>query len=171
MAQPYIGEIRLFGGNFAPVGWNFCDGSILSISQYSALFQLIGTTYGGNGQTTFAVPDLRGRVPVHTGQGAGLQNYVLGQVGGSETVTLNASQVAVHAHGALGSVGAPSATPQNATWGNSGINIHIFGSPANNAMNPASVAATGGNQPHDNLTPFQVVSFIISLLGVFPSQS
>ena len=171
MSQPYVGEIRLFGGNFAPVGWNFCDGSILSISQYNALFQLIGTTYGGNGQTTFAVPDLRGRVPVHVGQGAGLQNYVLGQIGGSETVTLNASQVALHSHGALGSVGAASATPQNATWGNSGINTHIFGPSANSAMNPASVAAAGGNQPHDNLTPFQVVSFIISLFGVFPSQT
>ncbi len=171
MSQPYIGEIRLFGGNFAPVGWNFCDGSTLAISQYTALYQLIGTTYGGNGQTTFNLPDLRGRVPVHMGQGAGLQNYVLGQLAGSETVTLTAAQVAVHSHGALGSVGAPSATPQNATWGNSGINTHIFGTPANNSMNSASVAATGGNQPHDNLTPFQVVSFIIALVGVFPSQN
>lgn len=171
MSQPYIGEIRLFGGNFAPVGWNFCDGSTLAISQYTALYQLIGTTYGGNGQTTFNLPDLRGRVPVHMGQGAGLQNYVLGQLAGSETVTLTAAQVAVHSHGALGSVGAPSATPQNATWGNSGINTHIFGTPANNSMNSASVAATGGNQPHDNLTPFQAVSFIIALVGVFPSQN
>jgi microcystin-dependent protein len=170
MGQPYIGEIRLFGGNFAPAGWNFCDGSTLAISQYQALYQLIGTTYGGNGQTTFNVPDLRGRVPVHMGQGAGLQNYVLGQIAGSETVTLTAAQVAVHSHGALGSVGAPSAAPQNATWGNSGINNHIFGTPSNGTMNPASVGATGSNLPHDNLTPFQAVSFIISLFGVYPTQ-
>jgi microcystin-dependent protein len=170
MSQPYIGEIRLFGGNFAPAGWNFCDGSLLSIAQFSALFQLIGTTYGGDGQNTFAVPDLRGRVPVHMGQGAGLQNYVLGQIAGSESVTLTANQVAVHGHGALGSVGGASATPQNATWGNGGITTHIFGTPANNSMNSASVGATGGNQPHDNLHPFQVVSFIISLFGVFPTQ-
>jgi microcystin-dependent protein len=170
MSSPYIGEIRLFGGTFAPVGWSFCNGSLIAISQNAALYQLIGTTYGGDGVNTFALPDMQGRVPVHVGQGSGLSNYVLGQKAGFETVSLTAGQVPAHSHGALGSVGTPTNSPQGATWGNSGINTKTFGNPSNNTMNAANLAMAGNGAPHDNLIPFLVVSFIISLFGVYPSQ-
>jgi microcystin-dependent protein len=170
MSTPYIGEIRLFGGNFAPVNWAFCNGQLLSISQNSTLYQLIGTTYGGDGVNTFALPDMQGRVPVHTGQGTGLQNYVIGQKGGFETIALTGGQVPNHSHGVLGSVGAPAASPQGATWGNSGITTKGFGNPPNNTMNSANIAPAGNGVAHDNLIPFQVVSFIIALSGVYPSQ-
>jgi microcystin-dependent protein len=172
MAQPYIGEIRMFGGNFAIQGWAFCDGSLQSISQNQALFQLLGTTYGGDGVNTFGLPDLQGRIPVHQGQGAGLQNYVLGQKGGVEAVTLTGLQLPAHSHTAMGSAtGAPVNSPANATWGNSAIANKSFGpgTSANASMNAGSLGLTGGNLPHDNLLPFQVISFIISLEGIFPS--
>ncbi len=118
MGSPYIGELRLFGGNFAPLGWALCNGQLLSISQNASLYQLIGTTYGGDGVNTFGLPNLQGRFPVHQGQGNGLQNYVLGQMAGSETVTLLANQLPAHNHGAVGSNG-NATPPANATWGSS----------------------------------------------------
>jgi microcystin-dependent protein len=145
----------------------------LPISQYSTLFQLLGTTYGGDGVNTFNVPDLQGRIPVHQGQGTGLQNYVLGQKGGAETVTLNGLQLPAHSHTAMGSAtGGAVSNPANNTWGNSAIANKSFGpgTSANAAMNAGSIGMTGGNQPHDNLLPFVVLSFIISLYGVYPSQ-
>jgi microcystin-dependent protein len=148
MGQPYIAEIRLFGGNFAPYGWSFCNGALLSISQNDAMFNLIGTTYGGDGQNTFGLPDLQGRVPVHQGQGPGLSNYVLGQKGGAETVTLTVGQLPAHNHAAIGAYGPG---PSNAT------------------MNAGCIGNTGGNQPHDNVLPFTAVSFIISLQGIYPT--
>lgn len=173
MGQPYIGEIRLFGGNFAPLNWAFCNGALLSISQNSSMYQLLGTTYGGDGQSTFGLPDLQGRLPVHAGQGAGLSNYVLGQKAGSETVTLTTGQLPSHSHGALGSTGGAVSSPSSATWGNGALANNSFGAgaSANATMNTGSIGMTGGNQPHDNLTPFLVVSFIIALYGVYPSQN
>jgi len=172
MGSPYIGELRLFGGNFAPLGWALCNGQLLSISQNASLYQLIGTTYGGDGVNTFGLPNLQGRFPVHQGQGNGLQNYVLGQMAGSETVTLLANQLPAHNHGAVGSNG-NATPPANATWGSSTAATNSFGpgTSANAQMNAASIGFTGGNQPHDNMTPFLAITFIISLQGIFPSQS
>ena len=173
MAQPYIGEIRLFAGNFAIYGWSFCNGAAMSIGQNDALFSLLGTTYGGDGVNTFNLPDLQGRVPVHQGQGAGLSNYALGQKAGVENVTLTAGQLPTHSHVAMGSAtGAGTSNPSNATWGNSGIVNESFGagSSANSSMNAGSTSMTGSSQPHNNLLPYLVVSFIIALQGVYPTQ-
>jgi microcystin-dependent protein len=170
MAQPFVGEIRLFGGNFAPAGWSFCNGALMAISQNEVLYQLIGTTYGGDGVQSFALPNLQSRVPIHMGQGQGLQLYGLGQPGGVEQVVLTAAQVAIHWHGAMGSTGQATANPQNATWGNSGLVTKTFANPSNNTMNAAGCASAGSNAPHDNMIPFVVVSFIIALNGVFPTQ-
>jgi microcystin-dependent protein len=174
MSQPFVGEIRMFAGNFAINGWAFCNGALVGISQNDILFNVLGTTYGGDGVSTFALPDLQGRIPVHQGQGAGLSNYVIGQKGGSETVTLLGNQLPGHPHPALGSAtGGAQPNPGNNTWGNSGITNNSFGpgTSANATMNSGSTSMTGGNQPHDNLLPFQVISFIISLYGVYPSQT
>jgi microcystin-dependent protein len=173
MSDQYVGEIRMFGGSFAIYGWSYCNGALLSIAQNSALFQVLGTTYGGDGVNTFGLPDLQGRVPVHQGQGAGLQNYVLGQKSGVETVTLNSAQLPAHSHPAVGSAsGAATGNPTNATWGNSAISNKSFGpgTSADGSMNQLSLGMSGGNQPHDNMLPFLVVSFIIALGGIFPSQ-
>lgn len=173
MAQPYIGEIRMFGGNFAPYGWSFCNGSVLPISQNNALYNLIGTTYGGDGISTFNLPDLQCRIPIHQGQGAGLQNYVLGQKGGAETVTPTVAQLPSHSHQAVGSAtGGAASNPANNTWGNSGIANKSFGpgTSANASMNAGSTAMTGNSQPHDNMLPFLAFSFIIALEGVYPTQ-
>lgn len=167
MSTPYVGEIRLFAGNFAPQGWAFCDGSIMSIAENTTLFQLIGTTYGGDGQNTFALPDLRGRVPVHQGNG-----FTIGQLGGEESVTLTANQLPAHTHAINASTAA--ATP---AAGITGLLASVSGSnlygpaPAFVPMAAAAVSAAGGNQAHDNMAPFQAISFIISLFGVFPSQA
>jgi microcystin-dependent protein len=170
MAQPYVGEIRMFGGTFAIAGWAFCDGSLQSISQNPTLFQVIGTTYGGDGVNTFALPDLQGRIPVHQGQGAGLQNYVLGQKGGAETVTLITAQLPAHSHLAMAGSGAAQSSPANTSWGGVANNTYGPGTSANNTMNAGSMGLTGGNQPHDNVLPCLVISFIISLYGVYPTQ-
>ncbi len=166
MSQPFVGEIRMAGFNFPPAGWARCDGSLLPISENDTLFNLIGTTYGGDGQTTFALPDLRGRMPVHAGNG-----LTLGQVGGVEQVTLTANQIPSHTHAAQAqnSVG-NSASPANSVWANSTLNQFTAG-PAAAPMNAANVAPTGGNQPHDNMMPFTAVNFIISLFGIYPSQN
>jgi microcystin-dependent protein len=173
MAQPYIGEIRMFGGTFAIQGWAFCNGSLQSIAQNDVLYNLLGTTYGGDGVNTFALPDMQGRVPVHQGQGAGLQNYVLGQEAGVEAVTLLAAQMPAHSHVAMGSAtGGPVSSPANATWGNNNIQNNSFapGTSANASMNAGSIGLNSGNLPHDNLQPYLVISFIIALEGIYPSQ-
>jgi microcystin-dependent protein len=172
MSSPFIGEIRMFGGNFAPQGWMFCDGSILPIDQFDVLFSLIGTTYGGDGQQTFALPDLRGRVPIH--QGTFLSSFVLGEVGGSESVTLTQSQIPGHTHPLLGSsAGAASTSPAgNVPATMAGVTTFAYGTDLPpTTFAPQSVTAAGGNQPHDNLQPYLCISFIISLFGIYPSQN
>lgn len=168
MSQPYIGEIRIVGFNFAPQGWAFCDGSILAISQNEALFNLIGTTYGGDGQTTFALPNLLDRVPVHPGPG-----FQLAQTGGESQVTLTAPHLPVHTHTAQGASGGPQVTPVGQTWGDSGENGSggAYAAPgASNPMNSQGLAQAGGSQPHPNMSPYLGLNFIISLFGIFPSQ-
>lgn len=163
MADPYIGEIRIFAGNFAPAGWAFCDGSLVPISENDTLFNLIGTTYGGDGQQTFALPDLRGRVPVHRGNGA-----VIGQIGGVEVVTLTQAQLPQHAHPAIyAQGGTPTANPTSGLPASGALNLFSA------AATPAGAAttSTGGSQPHENMAPFLAISFIISLFGIFPSQN
>jgi microcystin-dependent protein len=170
--EPYIGTIMLFAGNFAPQGWAQCDGQLLPISQYDALFSLIGTTYGGDGQTTFALPDLRSRVPVHQGRGPGLSSYTIGENGGVESVTLTAGQLAAHTHPALGNSGAGTQnSPAGGVWAGSSVSIYSAGASANTAMSPAAVSNSGGSQPHDNMLPFTAFNFCIALEGIFPSQS
>ncbi len=169
MGTSYVGEIRMFGGNFAPVGWAFCQGQLLPISENDALFQLIGTTYGGDGQSTFALPNLQSRVPVHVGTGGG-SSYVLGQSGGVESVTLTVNQIPAHHHAPLASTGAgPQSSPAGNVWANSTNLPYSTNAPAA-ALAPNAVQAAGGSQPHDNMIPYLVVNFIISLFGVFPTQ-
>jgi microcystin-dependent protein len=166
MSNPYIGEIRMFGGNFAPQGWAFCDGSLLPISQNDTLFALIGTTYGGDGQQTFALPDLRGRIPIHQGTG-----HVIGENGGSETVTLTTAQLPAHAHRLASGFAAMYGSPSGDAVADTGASA-IYGTGAANVnMAPAASVDAGGNQPHNNLMPYQCVNFIISLFGIFPTQS
>ncbi len=159
----------MVGFNFAPIGWALCDGSILSISQNSALFALLGTTFGGNGQTTFALPDLRGRAALHQGQGPGLSSRIMGETSGSETVTLLTSEIPSHSH-------ILQANPGDGGDPNPGNNLLAAGTtiyaspPSVIPMNPVAIAPTGGSQPHDNMQPYQVVNFIIALQGIFPSR-
>lgn len=165
MSTPYVGEIRMFAGNFAPLGWAFCDGSLLAIAQNTVLFQLIGTTYGGDGQTTYALPDLRSRVPVHMGSG-----FTLGQKGGEEAVTLTVNQMPSHKHVPQANSGTGTKTsPAGNVWASSS-NFPFSAKAPNAAMAPNAIIPVGGSQPHDNMIPFLAVSFIISLFGVFPSQ-
>jgi len=167
MSSPFIGEIRMFGGNFAPQGWAICDGSLMAIDQNDALFALIGTTYGGDGQTTFALPDLRSRVPVHVGPG-----FALGQAGGVESVTLTANQIPAHSHVPLANSGTGSqSSPANGLWAGSSPSLNEYSTATPSlTMNPATVGQSGGSQPHDNMMPFLSVNFILSLFGIFPSQ-
>jgi len=167
MSQPYIGEIRLFGGNFAPYGWMFCDGATLQISEYDTLFNLLGTTYGGDGQDTFCLPDLRGRVPLHTSN-----NNQIGTMAGAEAVTLSSQQIPSHAHAfvaanAQGTDNSPSgrvpAVSQN-------VKRYINDTP-DGAMHGQSINGTGGSQPHDNFQPYLCVSYIIAVFGLWPSQT
>ena len=158
--EPYIGEICLFAGNFAPVGWALCDGSLLSISANRYLFQLIGTAYGGDGQTTFALPDLRGRAPIHMGQGNGLSPRTLGERGGAEAVALQAGQLPTHSHTALayGTVGNQT-DPYQATWAPS-LLAQFSSNPANTAMNATAILPSGTGFAHDNMPPYQVLNFM-----------
>jgi len=167
MAQPYVGEIRMFAGNFAPAGWMFCEGQLLPISEYETLFNLIGTTYGGDGQSTFALPDLRGRLPLHFGNG-----FTLAETGGVETVTLTVPQIPAHSHPLLASSSPGTAnTPVlNVTAESATINTYIQ-DVTNSNMNAAAVTSIGGSQPHDNFQPYLCVDFIISLFGIFPSPT
>jgi microcystin-dependent protein len=174
--DPFIGEIRLLPYTFAPVGWQDCDGSLLAISQYDALFSLIGTTFGGDGQTTFAVPDLRGRLPIHAGTGNGLNTYVLGQIGGTETVTLTSGQLPAHTHAAVATSGAASTGTPGASMELGAISGDTMYTSDVSGLTPYAAAATmigptGGNQPHDNLMPTLAVRFCIALNGIWPSQS
>jgi microcystin-dependent protein len=168
MSDPFIGEIRMFGGNFAPQGWAFCDGSLLVIAENDALFNLIGTTYGGDGQETFALPNLMGRIPIHAGTLAGT-TYTLGESAGSESVTLTIPQLPLHSHPIVASTSI--GTTPNAQNGllaqPTAVSIYRA-PPAATAMRPA-ISALGGSQPHDNMMPFLCVTFIISLFGIFPS--
>jgi microcystin-dependent protein len=168
MSEPFLGEIRIFGFNFAPRGWAFCNGQLLAISQNTALFSLLGTTYGGNGQTTFALPNLQSRVPVHFGQGPGLSSYSLGQAAGVESVTLIASQLPAHNH-------TVNASTQSDITGNPTGNFPAGGASydttANTTMNGAMVGGGGGNQPHENLQPYLALNFCIALAGIFPSRN
>lgn len=176
MSQPYIGEIRMFGFSRVPNGWQACDGSLMPISEYDVLFALIGTTYGGDGQTTFAVPDLRGRLPVHQGQGPGLSNYVIGQVAGSEQVTLISSQMPAHTHTLVATTGAASALSPGSTLLPGAISGDTFyatditgATPV--AMSGQSTSVSGGSQPHENCMPTLTVQYCIAWAGIFPSQS
>jgi microcystin-dependent protein len=170
MSEPFLGEIRMFAGTFAPLGWEFCNGQLLPISPNTALFSLLGTTYGGDGQSTFALPDLRGRVPLHQGQGPGLTGRQIGESAGTEQVTLTKAQMPQHRH--------PTAATGAATLGDGGG--HLVGATATNvyvdtdpalSMSPDTLAPRGGGQPHSNLMPFQCVSFIIAMEGIYPSQN
>ncbi|HEY2705906.1 MAG TPA: tail fiber protein [Candidatus Dormibacteraeota bacterium] len=174
MSNPYIGEIRLFGGTFAPQGWAFCEGQLLAIAENDALFTLIGTTYGGDGQTTFGLPDLRGRIPVHSGQGSGTSSRVLGQSAGAENVTLTLTQIPAHTHALQAGSGAASTTnPSGAVWAGGTVAQYSASAPdATMQQAPTqAIQSTGGTQPHDNLMPYVCVSFIISLFGIFPPQN
>jgi microcystin-dependent protein len=167
MAQPYVGEIRMFAGNFAPAGWMFCEGQLLPISENEVLFQLIGTTYGGDGQSTFALPDLRGRLPMHQGSG-----FILAETGGAEEITLTAPQIPAHSHPLLGTTDTASGTAPGGSL--------TFARPANptitpygsdnpsTTMSPQMISTVGGSQPHTNFQPYLCVDFIISLFGIFP---
>ncbi len=170
MAQPYVGEIRMFAGNFAPAGWSFCDGQLMPISENDVLFALIGTTYGGDGQQTFGVPDMRGRLPLHMGG-----TFVIGQSGGVESVSLTANQIPVHSHALSGSTNAASsATPSDTKLLGSGPTSTITAYGSDNPTTPlhgSSVSPAGGSQPHSNLQPYLCIGFIISLFGIFPSQT
>jgi len=164
MPQPFVGEIRMFGGNFAPVGWMFCEGQLLPITGNETLFQLIGATYGGDGMSTFALPDLRGRLPLHVGNG-----FALAEQAGVETVTLTVQQIPAHSHPVLASQNAGSSTQplNNVTAQNASVQIYRAQAPVA-PMNAQAVVATGGNQPHDNFQPYLCIDFIISLFGIFP---
>lgn len=173
MSEPFIGEIRAFGFNFAPRGWATCDGQLLGISPNTALFSLLGTTYGGNGQTTFALPDLRGRVPIHAGQGPGLSPYTQGQVGGTEAVTLGTGELPAHSHGVRAASQANSIRPLNAVLApvaSSGFSTYASATDGT-PMNPDMVAPTGGGQPHANVQPYLVLNYCIALEGIFPARN
>jgi microcystin-dependent protein len=169
MAQPYVGEIRMFAGNFAPAGWMFCEGQLLPISEYETLFQLIGTTYGGDGESTFALPDLRGRIPLH--QGGGL---TLAETGGAEEITLTVPQTPAHTHSLLATANAATATAPaaNALGIAAAATITPYGSDApNTQLSPTTLTSAGGSLPHTNFQPYLCIDFIISLFGIFPSPT
>ena len=171
MAQPYVGEIRMFAGNFNPSGWAFCNGALLPISENETLFQLIGTTYGGDGQSTFALPDLQSRVPIHMGTFSGT-TFIIGEKAGVESVTLSTQQLPSHNHAFIASKDqAGITTPPNNVLGQiPGGNVYIQET-ADTALNAGSIGPAGGSQPHDNMQPFLCISYIISLFGIFPSPT
>lgn len=171
MSQPYVGEVRLFAGNFAPSGWAFCQGQLTSIAENEVLFQLIGTTYGGDGQNTFGLPDLRGRVPVHQGQSPGLSARAMAELGGAESVTLQPSQLPSHTHDLrVSTAAATGSAPAGAVLAATPTASYGPG-PATTAMAAGAIGSTWGNaQPHANMAPTLTVNYIISLYGIFPSQ-
>ncbi len=166
MAQPYVGEIRMFAGNFAPQGWEFCAGQLLPISENDTLFNLIGTTYGGDGQNTFALPDLRGRLPVHQDSG-----FILGQKGGAEEVTLTVNEMPGHSHTLDASINLPTlSSPAGNVTGQAAAKFYRAGAPGVE-MSGSSILPSGGSQSHENVQPFLCLNFIISLFGIFPSPN
>jgi len=180
MSEPFLGEIRMVGFNFEPVGWALCNGQLLSISQYSALFALLGTNFGGNGTTNFALPNLQSRVPVHQGQGPGLSSYVMGQTGGTETVALTQAEMPAHNHtvgvsNLPGSVTDPTnnmlAQCNTGTSRAPNLVPTYVPPPATGTLAPTAVSMAGGNIPHENLQPYLTVNFIIALVGIFPSRN
>ncbi len=172
MEQPYVGEIRIFAGNFNPAGWMFCEGQLLPISENETLFNLIGTTYGGDGQSTFALPDLRGRLPVHQGTGGGLSGRTLAETGGTEEVTLTVQQIPAHNHAALASQNiAGQQSPSSNVLAQSTVAKMYIQDTADQPLAARTIGSSGGSQPHTNFQPYLCLNFIISLFGVFPSQT
>jgi microcystin-dependent protein len=171
-SDPFVGQLALVPYNFAPRGWALCNGQVLLIAQNTALFSLLGTTYGGNGQTTFALPDLRGRVPISSGQGPGLSNYALGQTGGAETQTLTLNQIPSHTHLLLAdtSVGT-SDRPNGGLPARNAAGVPQYGTGAAGTMSAGGVQASGGSQPHNNMQPYVTLNWIIALQGIYPSQN
>lgn len=175
MGQPFVGQVLAVGFNFAPVGWLLCDGSTQSISEYEVLYTLIGTTYGGNGTTTFGLPDLRGRSPLNAGQKPGRSTYVMGQMSGSETVTLLSNQVGAHSHRLMassltGTTATPSGTTALAQSPQTLVNVYGAG-PGNTTLAPSAIGRAGSSLPHENRQPFIAVNYIICFAGIFPPQS
>ena len=171
-AEPFIGEIMMFAGWFPPRGWADCNGQILPIAQYTALFSLLGTTFGGNGQTTFALPDLRGRVPMHLGQGPGLSSRTIGEMGGAEAVTLLETQLPAHTHVARADTGNGTlSSPVGALPARDPAGSPAYGAGSAGALSAAAIAPTGGSQPHSNVQPYTVIRYCICLEGIYPSQN
>lgn len=171
MSDPYIGEIRMFGGNFPPAGWAFCDGQLVPISENDALFTLIGTTYGGDGQETFALPNLQSRVPMHSGAGGDGITYQLGESGGVESVTLTTQQIPIHNHIQLASNDPAQVQTPGGNIPAQGAGVIYTSSSSPIPLSPQTLTPVGGSQPHENMQPFLCISFIISLFGIFPSQN
>ena len=174
--DPFLGEIRMFGGNFAPVSWALCNGQLLSISQNSALFSILGTTFGGDGIQTFGLPDLRGRVPLHFGQGPGLSSYQLGQASGSESVSLLVTQMPAHNHALqansnIGDNPSPIGNLSAVVDDSSGRGLNAYSSTPSGTMSNAAITNAGGSQPHPNMQPYLCVNFIIALQGIYPTRS
>jgi microcystin-dependent protein len=178
MSSPFVAEIRIFGFNFAPTGWALCDGQLLPISQNTALFSLLGTTYGGDGKSTFGLPDMQGNAPMQPGQGSGLSPRFLGETAGEETVTLIQSEMPAHSHSASANNSDNSGnnlSPVNAVWGNAGarrspVNLYASAGPASVQMSLFTLSIAGGSLPHNNMPPYLVLNFCIALQGVFPPR-
>ena len=174
MSNPFLAEIRIFTGNFPPKGWALCDGQLMPISQNTALFSLLGTTYGGNGTSNFALPNLQGCAPMQAGQGPGLSLRDLGETAGEQTVTLLDTEMPAHSHGAQGATGSNQGSPANNAWasGQKGFgNVYAPSSTNNVQMSPLALSIAGGSLPHNNMPPFLGLTFIIALQGVFPARS
>jgi microcystin-dependent protein len=165
MSDPYIGEIRMFGGNFAPVGWLLCQGQLLPIDQFDALYALIGTIYGGDGQSNFALPNLQSRMPMHVGSG-----FPLGQTGGTETVTLTTQQLPVHTHAPVAASVQTDPSPSNNFWAGF-TNPRYSSQPPSAPMASGALSPAGSSQPHENMSPYQVINFIIATEGIYPPQN
>jgi len=176
MSNPFLAEIRIFTGNFAPKGWALCDGQLMPLSQNTALFSLLGTTYGGDGKSNFALPNLQGCTPMQAGQGPGLSLRDLGETAGEQTVTLLQTEMPAHSHTAQAATGSDQGSPANNAWASgtkfTGVNVYAPSVPANNVqMNPFALSIAGGGLPHNNMPPFLGLTFIIALQGVFPARS
>lgn len=173
MSDPFLGEIRIFGGNFAPTGWATCDGQLLSIAQNTALFSLLGTSYGGDGKVTFALPNLQGSAPLHQGQGNGLSEYFMGQKGGEQYVTLQQVEMPYHTHSArANSAGGGQISPVNNVWSSlSGRTPPpLYSNTINTTMNPMGTSVVGASQPHNNMSPYLALTFIIAMQGIYPAR-
>jgi microcystin-dependent protein len=171
MSEPFVGEIRMFAGNFAPRGWAYCDGQLLAISQNDALFSLLGTIYGGDGRTTFGLPDLRGRIPIHAGSGPGLSPRSLGAKGGAENVTVTVNELPAHSHTLRVSTAAGTGSAPSNEFLGASPNVRVFRPQDPNVnLDAASITSVGGSRPHDNVMPFLCVHFIIALFGIYPSR-